>query len=87
MEAILFNNNLTPTERLLLICILKSQEEGKVITLHQLAKQLNVSKVTVTRTLKGLKEKEIIHVINNVSELGGTLPNTYEINLSKIKSE
>lgn len=84
MEQVLFNNQLNPTERLLLVCILKAQAEGKYIAIHQLATQLNVSKVTVVRTIKSLKEAGILNVINNVNELGGTLPNTYEVNFDKI---
>ena len=87
MERILFDNQLNPTERLLLLCILKFQAERKYITIHQIATQLNISTVTVVRALKRLKEAKILTVINNSSECGGTLPNTYEINFDRIGRE
>lgn len=85
MERIIFNNTLSPTERIVLACIYTMQPRIKHLTLNQIASITNVSKVTISRTLKSLKRAGILNIINNVNELGGTLPNTYEVYLDKIE--
>lgn len=85
IEKIFLNKKLTPTQKVILLCIMKLQEEGEtLIRRNTLMDLVGVSSTTINRSINSLKEAGILDVIGNTSDLGGTLPNSYLIHYDKL---